>query len=258
MALRGLSGKVVIVTGAGSGIGRASAERLLEEGASVLAVDSDGEAARRLTDELGEERLLGVVADVSTDEGTARYVAAARERFGRVDGLHANAGIEGPAGPLAEVEPTEFDRLIAVNLRGAFLGIREILRTYAEQGGGGAIVVTSSALGLRGRPGLGPYAASKAAVLSLVKTAAMEAGASGVRVNAVCPGPIATPMIERLEETFGAGDPGSVHDAIEAGIPLGRYGTPAEVAALVAWLLSDESSFANGGVYTVDGGESAG
>lgn len=137
MALRGLDGKVVIVTGGGSGIGRATVERLLEEGASLALVDSDSAAVERAAAELGGDRLLGVVADVSTEDGTNRYVTAAADRFGRIDGLHANAGIEGPAGPLAEVDPVDFDQLIAVNLRGAFLGIRRTLRVFAEQGRGG-------------------------------------------------------------------------------------------------------------------------
>lgn len=256
MALEGLAGKVVIVTGGASGIGRAAVERLLAEGAKVMLVDSDEDAVQRTLAELAEHDLAGVVADVSTEDGTERYFAAALERFGRVDGLHANAGIEGPTAPLAEVDPRAFDRLMAVNLRGVFLSLRRMLRTLAQQGSGGAIVCTSSALGLRGRPGLAPYAASKAAVISLTKTAAMEAGPAGVRVNAVLPGPTATPMIERLVE--GSGDPAAAREALHAGIPLRRYGRPAEVAALVAWLLSDESAFVNGGIYTVDGGESAG
>ncbi len=258
MALEGLAGKVVIVTGGASGIGRAAAERLVAEGASVALVDRDEDGVARAVAELGAERALGITADVATEEGTERYFSAAIERFGRVDGLHANAGVEGPPSPLAEVEPADFDRLMAVNLRGVFLGIRGMLRRLADQGSGGAIVCTASSLGLTGRPGLGPYAASKAAVISLTRTAAMEAGPSGVRVNAVLPGPTATPMITRLEETLSPDDPERVRADLRAIIPLGRYGQPREIAALVAWLLSDESSFVNGGVYTVDGGEAAG
>jgi NAD(P)-dependent dehydrogenase (short-subunit alcohol dehydrogenase family) len=256
MALQGLAGKVVVVTGGASGIGRASVERLLEEGARVVLVDHDAERVAQALSELRDREVAGAVADVSTEGGTEAYFAAARERFGRVDGLHANAGIEGPVGSIAEIDMADYDRLMAVNLRGVFLGIRQMLRTLAQQGGGGAIVCTASALGLRGRPGLAPYAASKAGVISLVKTAAMEAGPSGVRVNAVLPGPTDTSMIHRLVEE--SGDPAGARAALHAGIPLGRYGRPQEIAALAAWLLSDESSFVNGGIYTVDGGESAG
>lgn len=258
MSLDGLAGKTVIVTGGASGIGLAVVERLLAEGAAVALVDVDGERVERELARLGGERLLGVTADVATEEGTDAYLAAARERFGRVDGLHANAGIVDPGPTLAETAPAEFDRTIAVNLRGVFLGLRGMLRLLAAQGTRGSIVTTASVLGLQGSAGAGPYCASKAAVISLTRTAAIEAGPAGHRINAVLPGPIATPLAERIHES----QPPDRREAFRRGllepVPLGRFGEAHEVAALVAWLLSDESSYATGGVYSVDGGQSAG
>jgi 3alpha(or 20beta)-hydroxysteroid dehydrogenase len=258
MPLAGLTGKVVVVTGGASGIGRAVVERLLAEEASVVLVDVDAAAVEATSAALGEERLLGVAADVSTEEGTEHYFAAALERFGRIDGLHANAGIEGTGTTLADLDPDDFDRVIAVNLRGVFLAMRRMLRTAGEQGTSSSIVATASGLALKGTVGFGPYSASKAAIIALVRTAAVESGPAGHRVNAVLPGPIATPMIERLEDWAGPEGIAEVRELLHGRIPLGRYGTAPEVAALVAWLLSDESSFVNGGVYTVDGGEAAG
>jgi NAD(P)-dependent dehydrogenase (short-subunit alcohol dehydrogenase family) len=256
--LAGLAEKVVIVTGGASGIGRAVVERLLAEGSRVVLVDLDEDGVARALAELGEERLLGFVADVSSEDGTERYVAAALERFGRVDGLHANAGIAEPGPTVAETEPAAFDRMLAVNVRGVFLALREVLRALDRQGTAGSIVTTSSVLGLEGLAGSGSYCASKAAVIALTKTAAIEAGPAGHRVNAILPGPIETPMAARIV----AGLPAEERDAFRRGladsVPLRRMGEPSEVAALVAWLLSDESSYANGGVYSIDGGHGAG
>jgi NAD(P)-dependent dehydrogenase (short-subunit alcohol dehydrogenase family) len=256
MPLTGLDGKVIVVTGGASGIGRAVVERLLDEGARVVLVDTvgvDGACA-----DLGAERLLGVTADVSTEEGTDRYFAAALERFGRVDGLHANAGIAEPGPTIAETEPAAFDRMLAVNLRGVFLAIRQTLRTLEAQGTRGSIVTTSSVLGLRGLAGSGSYCASKAAVIALTKTAAIEAGPAGHRVNAILPGPIATPMASRIEADLPPESREGHRKRLVDLVPLGRLGRAEEVAALVAWLLSDESSYANGGVYSIDGGQAAG
>ena len=250
MPLAGLSGKVVIVTGAASGIGLAVVERLLVEGSSVVAVDLTAVGSR--------ERLLGVTADVSTEEGTERYFAAALERFGRVDGLHANAGIAEPGPTIAETDASDFDRMLAVNVRGVFLAVRRMLRTLDAQGTPGSIVTTSSVLGLQGFAGSGSYCASKAAVIGLTKTAAIEAGPAGHRVNAILPGPIDTPMATRIREGLPLEERERFADGLVDLVPLARFGQASEVAALVAWLLSDESWYATGGVYSIDGGQAAG
>lgn len=250
MPLAGLSEKVVIVTGAASGIGLAVVERLLAEGSSVVAVDLGAVES--------DERVLGVAADVSTESGTEHYFASALERFGRVDGLHANAGIAEPGPTIAETDAADFDRMLAVNLRGVFLAVRQMLRTLDAQGTRGSIVTTSSVLGLQGFAGSGSYCASKAAVIGLTKTAAIEAGRAGHRVNAILPGPIDTPMATRIRESLPDVQQRDFAQALVDLVPLARFGEAREVAALVAWLLSDESSYATGGVYSIDGGQAAG
>jgi NAD(P)-dependent dehydrogenase (short-subunit alcohol dehydrogenase family) len=249
VALKGLQDRVVLVTGGASGIGRATVDRLVDEGARVACVDVDVAGIERAVGELGEERVFGVTADVSREEEVVAAFAAVRDHFGRVDAVHNNAGIEGSPTPLVDASITEFDRVVSVNLRGAFLVLREMLRTAADQGGPAAIVNTASGTGVHAVAGLAAYSATKAGVISLTRVAAVEAAAAGVRVNAVVPGPIDTPLLGNLAEEVRAG--------AVAGLPIGRIGMPEEVAAVVVWLLSDESPFVTGAFFAVDGGETA-
>jgi NAD(P)-dependent dehydrogenase (short-subunit alcohol dehydrogenase family) len=248
VALAGLADRVVLVTGGASGIGRATAERLVREGARVAVVDIDGNAARAAAAELGE-RAFAVTGDVSVEADVGRYFGEVSEHFGHVDSLHNNAGIEGPLAELVDFELEQFQRLVRVNYQGVFLNLREMLRTARSQGSPATIVNTASGTGVHGVPRLGAYGSTKAAIIGLTRAAAIENAKDGIRVNAVVPGPIDGPLFDRFPDEFRSG--------VAEIIPQGRLGRPEEVAALTAFLLSDEVPYATGGIYPVDGGELA-
>lgn len=251
-------GKVVLITGAAGGIGRAAAVRFAAEGASVVAVDLAGAALDEVVSavESAGARALAVPADVSRSADVERYVRAARDRFGGIDAFFNNAGIEGWVGPTTQYPEEVFDRVIAVNLKGVFLGIKHVVPVMLERGGG-AIVNTASVAGLSGTPSIFAYGASKHAVVGMTKSAALEFGPRGIRTNAVCPSPIETRMMRALERGINPDEPESVHQQMAMQNPMGRYGTPEEVAALVAFLCSPEASYLNGGIFPIDGGRMA-
>ena len=253
MSPRSLDDRVAIVTGAGGGIGAAVVRRLVADGARVVAAERSAEAAAEAVDGLPGDRVVGAAGDVATEEGTRAYVDAALEAFGRIDFLHANAGVVGARTELPDSDPDAFDAVLRTNVRGVYLGLREVLGRMRERGSG-AIVVSASVAGMRAHPGLAAYVASKHAVLGLMRTAAVEGAAYGVRVNAVCPGPVATPMMAEIERMVSPDDPAEARQWLAGRSPMNRYATPDEVAGLVCWLLGDEAGFVNGAAYTVDGG----
>ena len=250
--MRGLAGKVAVVTGAAGGIGAATARRLADEGVHVVAVDLDEDRARDVAKSLPTEGAW-VRADVSGEDGVASYVEAAVNRFGRIDLHHLNAGIPGSFARLPELTAAEFDKVMAVNVRGVFLGVRAAFRQYAAQGGTGNIVLTGSIGSLRGSADLLAYQTSKHAVLGLLRGAAMYGGPLGIRVNAVAPGIVPTDLFAATPDVPGGKDDMSRR---AGSTPLRRAGTGDDVAGVVAFLLSDDAAYMTGEVVSVDGGAS--
>ncbi len=243
--LSGLAGKVAVVTGGAGGLGAASARRLAAEGCHVVVVDIDGDGARKVAESLPAES-IGVAGDVTVEEDVARYLDEATHTFGRVDLHHLNAGIPGAPGWFPDLDAAGFDRVMAVNVRGIFLGLRGAFRCYRAQRTAGTVVLTASLASLRGSADLIAYQTSKHAVLGLLRGAAMYGGPLGIRVNAVAPGIVPTDLFS------AAGREDMARRAATS--PLRRGGTPEEIASVVAFLLSSESSYMTGEVVSVDGG----
>ncbi len=237
-----LAGKVALVTGGSSGIGRRTVQRFLAEGATVVVADLRGASSESAAAD--PERVLGIDCDVSSEDDTRAAIAAAIERFGRLDVLVNNAGITGTPGRVHECTPEQWDRVQAVNVRGAFLMMRAAIPFMLEAGGGS--IVNLASVGAFVHVGGGSaYAPSKGALLMLTRQAAIDYARDGIRVNAVCPGITETPILD--------GAPGGI-DLLAGLVPIGRLGRPEEIASLIAYLASDEAGFVTGSAVLIDGG----
>jgi NAD(P)-dependent dehydrogenase (short-subunit alcohol dehydrogenase family) len=248
--MHSLKDKTLIITGASGGIGAATAARAVREGAKVVLCDVNAEALARAAAPLGDSAVT-VVCNVTVFADQQKAVQTAIEQFGGLDGIVANAGIEGTVAPLVDQTEDDFTRVLAVNVLGVWNSVRAAAPFMKS---GGTIVMTSSVAGFIGSEGLGPYTTSKHAVVGLMRSAALELAHQGIRVNSVHPGPIDNRMMRSIEEQAAPGNAPAVKAGFEAKVPLGRYGRNEEIAALITWLSSDDSSYCTGQRYVADGG----
>ena len=248
----GTCSKVALITGAAGTLGRAAAKRLAGIGYQIVAVDRDRERLRELADLLGNALCNSIVADVADDGSTADYVEQAVKSAGSIDFFFNNAGIEGPVGNIVDYDVADFDRVMAINVRGIFLGLKYVIPVMLGQSGG-SIVNSASSAGSRGAAGLAAYAASKHAVIGLTRSGAAECAPANIRINCVAPGPVAGRMIDSIAAGLGEG----AGEALASRTPMGRLAAPDDVAAMVAFLATDEARYLTGGVFPVDGGRTA-
>jgi NAD(P)-dependent dehydrogenase (short-subunit alcohol dehydrogenase family) len=253
-----LEGKVAVITGAGSGIGRACAELFAAQGARLLLAGRRETPLQELTTSLSAAVASYVTVDVTRPEDNEKMFEAAVQRFGRCDIFVVSAGSEGASKTIEEYPMDIFDEVMAVNVRGVFLGLKYAMPVMRAQGGG-SIVIVSSIAGIKARnTHNSAYVASKHAEVGLMRTAALEGAPHRIRVNAVLPGPTETEMVRRIEESRSPGAPEKTRAKILAQLPLGRYGTAEEVAQVIAFVASDAASISTGAVFAADGGLSAG
>jgi NAD(P)-dependent dehydrogenase (short-subunit alcohol dehydrogenase family) len=257
-----LAGKVAVITGGAGGIGRTAGKLFAEEGATVVLVDVNAAALQEAVNAVGSNAASFVVADTTQPAQVQGFVETVVQRHGGIDIFLANAGVEGVVQTIPDYPIEVFDQVMAVNVRGVWLGLKYVMPVMRRRGGG-SIVITSSVAGIRGTSGMSAYNTSKHAVIGLMRVATLEGAPWGIRVNTVNPAPIETRMMRSLEEmrtsqATGATTVEQIKEVYATRIPLKRYGNPEEVARLMLFLASDESSYCTGGVYMVDGGSSAG
>lgn len=249
--MKKLENKVAVITGGAGSIGKTTAQLFLEEGAKVLLVDLDETALKKAVEELGGKNIKYSAANVTKSADVQRYVEEAVNAFGKIDIFFNNAGIEGVVMPITDYPEDVFDKVIAVNVKGVWLGNKYALPHMND---GGSIIMTSSVAGIVGSPNVSAYITSKHAVVGIMRATAVEAARRKIRVNSVHPSPVDNRMMRSLEEGFAAGHGAEVKKTLEATIPLGRYAEPVEIARLVLFLASDDSQFITGTTQVVDGG----
>jgi len=249
-----LEGKSIIITGGSTGIGRATAERCAEEGAAVVIADINKGEAQLTCDVIKEHggNVMFVETDVTDASAVKAMIEATVETHGTLDGAFNNAGIEGAFTNIVKMTEAEFDRTVNVDLKGVWLCVKHEIEQFMSQGSGGSIVSTASVAGLVGTRGGSAYCAAKHGVVGLTKCAALEYARKKIRVNAVCPGVIETPMLDRIMAETGLD-----REAFENQEPMARFGNPREISEAVVWLLSDQASFVTGIAMPVDGGYTA-
>lgn len=248
-----LKNKTAIITGGSGGIGFATAKIFLQQGAQVMLVDLNEDALKQAVQKLESAHVAYCPADVSSESDTKNYVQKTLERFGGVDILFANAGIEGQAGSLCDITEANFDKVFNVNVKGVWLAIKHTAGPIAKKGGG-SMIITSSVAGMRGSANLGPYVTSKHALVGLMRVASAELGSKNIRVNTINPGPVDNRMMRSIEKQFSNENPEAVKAAFVTKIPLGRYAQNDEIADMALFLASNQSRYCSGGLYTVDGG----
>ncbi len=253
--MQSLDGKVVVITGGAGGIGEATARLAHKLGASVVVTDREAAPVEAIAASLGGSA-IALAVDVTSREDNERMIAAALEEYGRVDAVFLNAGIEGEVGPFEQRSDAAWSKVFAVNLDGVRFGVEAALPAL-RAAGGGSLVMTSSVAGLRGASGLSPYVASKHAVVGLMRCLAVELGPERIRVNTLNPGPVDNRMMRSIEDQANPGHGDEVKAAFTGRIPIGRYVTNEECAAMAVHLFSDASAGCSGNTYVVDGGFTA-
>ncbi|WNH12451.1 SDR family NAD(P)-dependent oxidoreductase [Thalassobellus suaedae] len=249
-----LKNKVAIITGGAGGIGKATAKLFLSEGAKVMLVGRTEQTLKKVIDEFDSPNIAYCVGDVSKSEDTKNYVNETVSKFGEIDIFFNNAGIEGTSKSIVEYPENTFDQVIAVNLKGVWLGCQYVIPKMSD---GGSVIITSSVAGIKGFKGMGAYVASKHAVVGIMRTAALENADRNIRVNTIHPGPVDTRMMREIEREISPDNPKEAKKAFEAGIPFGRYAEANEIAKLVVFLASNESKYITGTLQVIDGGMSA-
>jgi NAD(P)-dependent dehydrogenase (short-subunit alcohol dehydrogenase family) len=251
-----LEGKVAVITGGAGGIGRAAGKLFVNEGADVLLVDVDEKALKSACDGIGSNKVSYCVADVTNSSDNQKMINLAEERYGGVDVLLANAGVEGDVSSIVDYDERRFEQVMAVNVKGPFLGLKAAIPAISKRGGG-SIIITSSVAGVSGVANVAPYVTSKHAVIGMMKSAALECAPLNIRVNTVNPSPVETRMMRSLEEGFSPGEAETAREGMRANIPLGRYAEAEDIAKIMLFLASDDSDFITGSVYMADGGSTA-